>query len=361
MKIAMLTHYWNSPEGGGINTHVTGLVRELRKVPGVEINVVYVKGSKGDHQVSDTRCSMIFGTISALKKIRPDVINIRQSWPLLIGSAIYCRFNKKTKLIFTFHTEPPEKKGKKKRLANWALNKCDIVAFISKSLEKRAVEHWKLDIRTRKVITYAGVEPKTISQNEINEFLNKFKLKKEDKKILIQGFTATKMKAEGVKLALNALKKVIETHPDVRLIITREGAYSKELEKFAKEINVFDKVRFTGTLDNPYVALETCDIFLWPWLGEMGTGMALLEALAMGKPIIATPAHGSLEPLDQNNALLVKPSIDGLVKGIITLIDNPELVRMMAKNTREIADRFPWGNSVKRHLEIYGMKEMVGE
>jgi glycosyltransferase involved in cell wall biosynthesis len=356
MKIAMLTHYWNSPEGGGINTHVTGLVRELRKVQGIDVRVIFIKGGNGDFQVPSTRNGMIFKTISALKKIRPDVINVRQSWPLLISSAIYCKFNKKTKLIFTFHTEPPSEKGKRKRMANWALNKCDTVAFISNSLERKAVEHWKLEIRTKKVVTYAGVEPTTISEKDVNDFLSKINVAKEDMKLLIQGFTATKMKAEGVKLALRAMKNVAESHPGVKLIISRYGAYSKELESYAKEINVYENVRFTGTLGNPFVALEASDIFMWPWLGEMGTGMALLEALSMGKPIIATPAHGSLEPLNQDNSLLVKPGEDRLAGGIIKLIDNLELRQKLGANAKATSERFSWANSVKKHLEIYGAK-----
>lgn len=356
MKVAMLTHYWNSPEGGGVNTHVTGLVREMRKVLGLEIGVVFVEGKDGDYKVKKTRYGMIFGTIKALKKIRPDVINIRQNWRLLIGSAIYCKFNKNTKLIFTFHTEPASKKAKKIMLVNWALNKCDYVAFISKSLEKKAVEHWNLKIRTKKAITYAGVERKEVSRDEVTNFCNKYAVKNEDKKLLIQGFTGTELKAKGVKLALQALKKIIETHPSVVLIVTREGAFSNELNQYAKEINVAEYVRFTGTLDNPYVALESCDIFIWPWLGEMGMGMALLEAMAMGKPIVATPVYNSLEPLNNENALLVEPNIDGLANGISSLISATEKAKKIGEHAKVTAKNFSWDNSVKKHLQIYGVK-----
>lgn len=86
---------------------------------------------------------------------------------------------------------------------------------------------------------------------------------------------------------LRAFKKVSEKIPDMNLIIMGEGELLQDLQKLAKELNIADKVIFTGYLKNPHNILRYSEMFVFSSLFE-GLGNVLLEALAFNMPIIST-------------------------------------------------------------------------
>lgn len=86
---------------------------------------------------------------------------------------------------------------------------------------------------------------------------------------------------------LRAFKKVSEIVPDMNLIIMGEGELLQDLQKLTKELNIADKVIFTGYIKNPHNILQYSEIFVFSSLFE-GLGNVLLEALAFNMPIIST-------------------------------------------------------------------------
>lgn len=369
MKIAIATYYWQSSQGGGINKHLIGLVDALKKYSkDNEIEIIFIDGEdKNYYKVKTGRFSIIRESYSALKKIKPDVINVRESRPLLLGAALYCLFHKNVRLFYSFHTEPTpikSKSGKIKKLflnipLQWALNKCNSVIFISNRMERPITQNSGIKITTKKAVIHPGINPTSVTSNEIDEFYKKFSIKRDSIVLLIQGFTAYGLKAEGVKLVIRALKEIITKFPKVVLLITREGDYTNELRDYAKKFDVFDNIIFTGDLEKPDVPLKICDIFVWPWLGEMGIGMSLLEAMSKGKPIIATSVYGTQELIkNEKTGLVVQATEMDLIKGITRLISDNDLKSKLGRNAKEMAfNDLTWEKSAKKHIMLYEGKD----
>ncbi|HAW57503.1 MAG TPA: glycosyl transferase family 1, partial [Bacteroidales bacterium] len=88
-------------------------------------------------------------------------------------------------------------------------------------------------------------------------------------------------------------------------------------------------------------------------LGE-GLPLAILEAMSIGKPIIATPVGGIPEVIDNGrNGLLVEPDADKVVQTINTLLNDEELRTTLGRNAYVDSKKYTWENSAKKFLEIF--------
>ena len=105
---------------------------------------------------------------------------------------------------------------------------------------------------------------------------------------------------------IRAFAEVLRKLPDVRLVILGNGELEKYLKKLVKELNIADKVLFSGFQKNPFNILSQCQVFVFPSRYE-GFSNALVEAMYCGLPIIAADYDGVREILapdmDRNKAV----------------------------------------------------------
>ena len=133
---------------------------------------------------------------------------------------------------------------------------------------------------------------------------------------------------------LYAFKDVAAVRPDVRLIIVGWGPLEHELKNKALRHRLQDKVIFTGKLNRSEVfeVLSITDLFVLASHWE-GFGIVTAEAMALGKPVVATDTDGSREVIrDGETGFLVpisEPS--AMAKAIMNLLENPELMNQMGK------------------------------
>jgi glycosyltransferase involved in cell wall biosynthesis len=119
-------------------------------------------------------------------------------------------------------------------------------------------------------------------------------------------------------------------------------------------------VKFSGFLSQPECAerLRQADIFVLPSLFECG-GAVVLEAMAVGLPVIATAWGGPLDYLDSSCGILVEPSSrEGLVEGfsnaIVKLAKSPSLRTQMGQCGHDRArQNFGWERKIDKVLEFY--------
>ena len=98
-------------------------------------------------------------------------------------------------------------------------------------------------------------------------------------------------------------------------------------------------IRFLGRLDDVRPALSDCSVYVLPSYRE-GTPRSVLEALAVGRPIITTDAPGCRETVVHGeNGLLVEPrDADSLYDAMLRLCDDPSLRSGMAIRSRRVAE-----------------------
>ena len=123
---------------------------------------------------------------------------------------------------------------------------------------------------------------------------------------------------------LKAMPEVLSNIPSIRLYLIGEGELKANLSSLARDLGIEKSLVFLGERDNVPELLPIFDIFVLPSVME-GLPLALLEAMGMGLPIIATAVGGIPEIITNTvNGLLV-PSGDhvALSAAIIELIQNP--------------------------------------
>lgn len=125
-------------------------------------------------------------------------------------------------------------------------------------------------------------------------------------------------------------------------------------------LNLQNSVNFHGWMKREASAklIAECDVFVMPSLRECG-GTALLEAMAMGLPIVTTKWAGPANYVDSTCGILVEPTsreafINGLVMAMIQLAESAELRLQMRDATmqRITKNYFDWDSKTDRVLEI---------
>ncbi|HVT80993.1 MAG TPA: glycosyltransferase family 4 protein, partial [Phycisphaerae bacterium] len=121
-------------------------------------------------------------------------------------------------------------------------------------------------------------------------------------------FCAARLQEEkDIPTLIAAMRDVAARHPDARCCIAGEGDEMPALQKQVKEDGVDGRVQLLGFRNDIPALMRACDLFVLPALAEP-FGLVLLEAMALGKPVIATRAGGPPEIVEhEKTGLLVAP------------------------------------------------------
>jgi glycosyltransferase involved in cell wall biosynthesis len=360
MNIVIITHLWKGSVPGGTETYAVNLVEAIKN-RGMNVKVIFRRGEDpNNHKIEGNKLIFSLKSFFLLRKLKPNIIHSHGTWYALLPDVLYKIVYKDVNLIFTFQSYPDNEKIPfyQKFFLGYLLNHCNLITFVSKGLQRRIEEVYEFKLENTEV-TYAGVKSREISKEEINEFRKKFSIKNNSIVLLAQTFTASKVKSEGAKLLMKVVKKLRNKYPNIILILTKEGRYSNELKEFAKREGVYENIIFTGNVDEPYIPLTVCDIYTHISFGD-GLPLSLLEAMSVGKPIIATPVGGIPEAIEnEKNGILVKPDVDKITGKIEYLIENRELAKKLGENAEKTAEeKFSWenwDNIVDIFMEYYNL------
>ena len=132
------------------------------------------------------------------------------------------------------------------------------------------------------------------------------------------------MPAKGNEYLVEAARAVLDEAPDTHFCIVGEGELRGDLEARAQRLGVAGRVRFPGFVRDVAGALAAFDVVAFPSLWE-GTPLTAFEALAAGRPIVATDADGLSDILHDGRDALVVPRRDAgaLAHAIVALLRNP--------------------------------------
>lgn len=354
MKIAILTDFWINSDGGGINEYTKNLVSELKNNK-IEVIVLFRKGyDKTNYKLSSNKIKFIIDAISILNSKHPDIILCQGGWFAAIPSIIYKKIYRGTKILYLFHTYIDNRFSYiiKIFLEN-IFNRLDYTGFVSKGLCYNITNDSGIKIKNKIYILYAGVDVKCPSKEEIDEFKIEYNLLPEYMYFLGLGLTALYAKKEGAKLLMETLRNIVKIYPKVKLILTRKGIYEKELMSYADQLGISDNIIFTGDLKNPHVATYICDIYIHISYGE-GLPLSILEAMAFGKPIIASAIGGIPEAIeDGKTGILVDNNIDKIYIAIIRLIENKGLAKKLGDDAKDmVKEKFTWKNTVHNLMKL---------
>jgi glycosyltransferase involved in cell wall biosynthesis len=157
---------------------------------------------------------------------------------------------------------------------------------------------------------------------------------------------------KGHKYLLQAFAKVADRS---RLLIIGDGDLKDELIKLAEDLQISDRVLFLGARSDVHEFLSVIDVFVVPSLWE-GQPIALLEALAISKPCIASAVDGIPEIITNgvNGYLVKRKDVLELSQAMSEAIDNPDCLQKFAKaGVNTITEKFLAQNMAKAIADIY--------
>ena len=160
---------------------------------------------------------------------------------------------------------------------------------------------------------------------------------------------------KGQQYLVRAIPLVLGKIPDVRFFIIGGGKLMDELKTLAASLGLKKELIFTGFRKNVGAFYQIADLFVMSSVQE-GLGTAVLDALVLGKPVVATRAGGIPEIIrDGETGRLVAPGDPAaLAEGIVEMLNHTERAKRMAVYGQEmVRKKFCVEAMVNRNIEVY--------
>ncbi len=161
---------------------------------------------------------------------------------------------------------------------------------------------------------------------------------------------------------IEALGQLVKRYPTIRLLLAGDGELREQLEVKCRSLGISDYVHFLGNRPDVADLLALADIFVFPSLGE-GTPLALLEAMAAEKPIVASDIPANRSALLSPKCGVLVPVADGkaLAVAISYLLDHPKAASKYGQIARRVArDRFDVRQNIAQLEKLWGGQVQVG-
>ena len=166
--------------------------------------------------------------------------------------------------------------------------------------------------------------------------------------------------SKGNEYLVEAAAAVLRERPRARFYLAGEGPLRGALEEQARALGLRERFLFIGFVRDVAGLLSAFDLSVFPSLWE-GTPLTVFEALAAGKPIVATDADGLLDVLTDGHDALIVPRRDAaaLAARIVHLIDRPDERARLSANARTTGEQYDILAFVKRMERLYEILHRV--
>ena len=258
----------------------------------------------------------------------------------------------RTPFVITFHGKNLMNLKHGKSVFCFVAEHTDRVVFICDNIKEEIRESLRLPLNNCTTI-YNGIDlhksPVTYSPRIFAKNLGIHSSS------LVVGSIGSLRPVKGYEILLEAVPSVAEAFPQVNFLIMGDGVLRDSLELKVKGLKLEKNVIFLGHRDDVSKIIRLFDVFVLPSLTE-GVSIALLEAMAASRPVVATNVGGNPEVMVSNKTgLLVPPGSPGaLSEAIIKLLQDKPMREQMGKAGRKrVVQHFSLEAFVNKHIELY--------
>jgi len=164
-------------------------------------------------------------------------------------------------------------------------------------------------------------------------------------------------KSKGIDFAIKSFAKLSKESNDITFVIAGpDDGYKAGLDKLIKELNLGSRVKFVGTLseEDKLSAYLDSDLFIHTVKYMGGVGIAPLEAILCGTPVIVTDECGEVIKKASCGYLVKYGDIDDLKEKMKYVLENPENAKeLVERGKRYIMENLTWDKVVERVIEVY--------
>ena len=218
--------------------------------------------------------------------------------------------------------------------------------------EKKDHLHFKIAPDKKFTVIHSGIDLTAFSDVQINASAMREKLGIPPEALVV-GTAGRLTPIKGQKYLLEAAAEISKQKPDMFFVFLGDGELAPELSQIVSSLGI-KNVMFLGWRQDVPEVMSTFDIFVLPSLNE-GMGKVLVEAMALGKPIVASNVGGIPDLVTHNrNGLLVPPAdVEGLAYGINVLLHDPLKRKEMSNRGKVVAADYSAQAMIKKIDRLY--------
>ena len=285
-----------------------------------------------------------YNIFSLLKLIKHyDIVHTHNMSPQLFG-AITSVF-RNVRLITTEHSTSNRRRNWwwYKLVDSWMYSRYKAIISISPSTTENLCQYLKISCPIYTI--YNGVNVKKYSESS-SISRDELQIKKDSiLLVMVAGFRQQKDQ----KTVVRALSKL---PPRYELVFVGDGPYKKECISLAKELSVYDRVHFLGIRSDVANILKASDIVIMSSHWE-GFGLAAVEGMAAGKPVIASDVPGLSEVVKGAGLLFPRGDDDKLSSLISSLILDKTRYKEIASKCLNRSYEYDINKMVEKYIDVY--------
>ncbi|MDO9573752.1 MAG: N-acetyl-alpha-D-glucosaminyl L-malate synthase BshA [Candidatus Contubernalis sp.] len=235
-----------------------------------------------------------------------------------------------------------------REITAFSINQSDAVTAVSHSLKEETVKFFP-ECGEPQVI-YNFVDTHLYIPGEKNRCLVHYRKGKEKILLHISNFRPVKRVFDVIKI----FHKVHEELP-ARLFLVGDGPDRYEASLLTEKLGIKDKVHFLGNHDEILEVLQGADVLLMPSEKE-SFGLAILEAMSCGVPVVASRIGGIPEVINHGETGLLYPvgDVEGMAKGCLEIFTQTEVCHRFSQQARKRAvEMFDSSVIIKQYEELY--------
>ena len=372
IKVAILTSYSQLPIGNGAQTFINRLICHLSHRNDIELHIItfgdetrqFKEGNSNIHMVKKIIKQpgplTIFQVLSLkrkIMKINPDIVNIYGPSPAAYHLAAASIWNK-CPVVLTMV-------GIGAKAKDIMYVEKEVVSVIIRLINTQTVKY--VSYKTPNIILESSSIKNLISGNTANsqiyiipngvEFekiqeIQSSNLNEEPDIFLVAGLIYIK----GIDVLIKSIPIVNKSVDDLRVYIAGSGPQENRLKTLIKRLGLEEHVKFLGFIseNEKFQYYKTCKISVIPsrWDCQPTT---LLEAMASGKPVVASRVGGIPDTVDDGKTgfLFESENVEDLANKIIKLLNDEQLIEEMGNASKEKSKEYDWRRIAEKTVEAY--------
>ena len=292
--------------------------------------------------------------VDVVKNNRLDLLHVHYAIPhasaAYMAKQILAEQGLHIPFITTLHGTDITLVGKDKTYApvvSFSINQSDAITAVSNNLREETYANFKIQKEIEVIYNFVDIE--RFNKKPIDAF--KKAIAPDGEKVILHASNFRKVKRiADVIHTYNQIKKEIPS----KLLLVGDGPERPMAEELCRELGIFEETRFVGKQQDMEEIYAIADLFLLPSEYE-SFGLAALEAMAAGSPVIATQSGGLPEIVIQGKNGYLSPvgDIDSMSKNAIKILSNESTLKAFKQAARAQAENFAITNIVPQYEALY--------
>ncbi|MCJ7563274.1 MAG: glycosyltransferase family 4 protein [Candidatus Aminicenantes bacterium] len=238
-------------------------------------------------------------------------------------------------------------------LEKYAARITDRIVALTKG-EKEDYQFYKIAPEDKIVVINSGVELEKIKDLSLEERQNLKRQLGIPERSFVVGTAGRLEPVKGPEYLMEAAKDILSNYPQTYFVFAGDGPLRQRLERKAYELGINTNMRFLGWRNDVTRVISIYDIFVFPSLNE-GMGRVLVEAMALGKPVVASKVGGIPDLVTHGKTgFLVPPKDPGqMARYIQVLIEDEGKRKRLGQAGKEMALNFKKEIMIEKIEELY--------